>query len=101
MFLEISQNSQGNTCAGVTFLIKLPFLDCNFMIKETLEQAFACEFCEISRNTFSYRTPPLAASERGIWFSERGLKDRERKRDLKSRAVDRNSIKKSCINAIK
>ena len=37
MFLEISQNSQENTCASVSFLIKL--------------QAF-CEFCEISKNTF-------------------------------------------------
>ena len=23
---------------------------------------FSCEFCEISKNTFSYRTPPMAAS---------------------------------------
>ena len=23
---------------------------------------FSCEFCEISKNTFSYRTPPVAAS---------------------------------------
>ena len=25
---------------------------CNFIKKETLEQAFSCEFCEISKNTF-------------------------------------------------
>ena len=25
---------------------------CNFIIKETLAQAFSCEFCEISKNTF-------------------------------------------------
>ena len=24
---------------------------------------FSCEFCEISKNTFFYRTPPVAASE--------------------------------------
>ena len=36
VFLEISQNSQGNSCAS--------------------------EFCEISKNNFSYRTPPVAAS---------------------------------------
>ena len=24
---------------------------------------FFCEFCEISKNTFFYRTPPAAASE--------------------------------------
>ena len=26
------------------------------------QQVFSCEFCEISKNTFSYRTPPVAAS---------------------------------------
>ena len=25
---------------------------------------FSSEFCEISKNSFSYRTPPVAASER-------------------------------------
>ena len=36
MFLEISQNSQENTCARVSFLIKL---------------VFSCEFSKISKNT--------------------------------------------------
>ena len=31
--------------------------------KETLAQAFSCEFCEISQNTFFHRTRPVAASE--------------------------------------
>ena len=31
--------------------------------KETLVQVFACEFREISKNTFSYRTPLVAASK--------------------------------------
>ena len=30
--------------------------------KKTLAQVFSSEFCEISKNTFSYRTPPVAAS---------------------------------------
>ena len=34
-----------------------------FCKKETLAQVFSCEFCEISDNTFSYRTPPVAVSE--------------------------------------
>ena len=34
-----------------------------FFNKETLAQMFSCEFCEISKNTFSHRTPPVAASE--------------------------------------
>ena len=50
MFLEISQNSQENTCARVSFLIKLKV--CNFIKKETLAQAFFCEFFKISKNTF-------------------------------------------------
>ena len=46
VFLEVSQNSQENTCARVSFL-------CNFII-ETLAQVFSSERCEISKNTFSY-----------------------------------------------
>ena len=32
--------------------------------RETLAQVFSWEFCEISKNTFFYRTPPVAASMR-------------------------------------
>ena len=35
---------------------------CNFIKKEALTQVFSCQFCEISKNTFSYRTPPVTAS---------------------------------------
>ena len=35
---------------------------CNFIKKEILALVFSCEFCEISKNTFSYRTPLVAAS---------------------------------------
>ena len=35
---------------------------CNFIKKETLAQVFSFEFCEICKNTFSYRTPPVATS---------------------------------------
>ena len=34
----------------------------NFIKKETLAQVFFCEFCRISKNTFFYRTLPVAAS---------------------------------------
>ena len=50
MFLEISQNSQENTCARVSFLIKLQ--TCNCIKKETLAQVFSCEFCEILGTPF-------------------------------------------------
>ena len=32
-------------------------------VLETLAQMFSCEFCKIYKNTFCYRTPPVAASE--------------------------------------
>ena len=43
----------------------------NFIKKETLAQVFSCEFCEISMNTFFYRTPLVAASVlHPIWESQ-------------------------------
>ena len=36
---------------------------CNFIKKEILAKVSFCEFCEISKNTFSYRTPLVAASQ--------------------------------------
>ena len=41
---------------------------CNFINKETLAQVFSYEFCEISKNTFFYRTPLVAASAMKIIF---------------------------------
>ena len=49
VFLEISQNSQENTCARVSFFIKLQGSACQFIKKETLTQVFSCKFCEISK----------------------------------------------------
>ena len=66
IFLEISQNSQEKTCTRVS-LSKLQAGACNFIKKETLAQVFSSEFCEVSKNTFSYGTPPVAASEMK-WF---------------------------------
>ena len=43
VFLEISQNSQENSCAKVSFLVKL---------QAETSQVFSCEFCKISKNTF-------------------------------------------------
>ena len=40
----------------------------------TLAQVFPCEFCEIYKNTFSYRTPPVAASN--------NMRESEHKRDV-------------------
>ena len=52
VFLEISQNSQENTCARVSFLIKLQASGFNVNKKDTVAQVFSCEFCEISKNAF-------------------------------------------------
>ena len=57
VLLKISQRSQENTCATVSFLIKLQAGACNFIKKETLAQVFSREFCEISKKTFLHRTP--------------------------------------------
>ena len=67
VFLEISQNSQENTCAQA----------CNFIKKETLAQVFSCEFCEISKNIFPYRTPPVAASVQKLTLLQKEQKLRE------------------------
>ena len=55
VFWEISQHSQENTCARVSFLLK--HKACNFIKKETLAQVFSCECCKILKNIFSYGTP--------------------------------------------
>ena len=50
-FLEISQNSQENTCARVPSLIKLQASSCNFIKKEALAQVFSCTFWETPKNS--------------------------------------------------
>ena len=57
MFLEISQDSQGNLCKSLFFNEVA-----NFTKKETLIQVFSCEFCENSKNIFLHRIPLVAAS---------------------------------------
>ena len=35
-------------------------------------QVFSCEFCGISKNTVSYRSPPVAASREALLFLLQG-----------------------------
>ena len=63
-FLEISQNSQENTCTRDSFLIKLDAW--NFIKKESLAQVYSCEFCKISKNTFFTEDLWTTASEKII-----------------------------------
>ena len=59
VFLKIYQNSQENTCGRVSFRDGAG----NFIKKEALAQVFPWEFCEIFKNTFFNRAPPVAASD--------------------------------------
>ena len=52
VLLKISQNSPENTCARVSFLIKLQGPACNFIKTETLAQVFSCELWEIFKNSY-------------------------------------------------
>ena len=58
VLLKISQNSQENTCARFSFF----FRPATLLKKEALPQVFPCEFCEIFKNTFFYRTSPVTTS---------------------------------------
>ena len=55
MFLEISQNLQENSCAGVSYFS-------NFNKIEALVQVVSFEFWEILKNAYCYRTSPVGAS---------------------------------------
>ena len=55
------------------FFNKVAGAACNFIKKETLAQVFSCEFCEISKNTFSYRAPLVAAFFQFVEYSKKYL----------------------------
>ena len=52
VFLEISQDSQENTCRRVSFNKVAGLRSVTVLKEETMAQVFSCEFCEISKNTF-------------------------------------------------
>ena len=66
-FLEIPQNSQENTRVRVSHL---QLKSCNFIKIESLAQVFSSEFCEISKNTFFTKTPPVTASIKAYNFTK-------------------------------
>ena len=56
--------------------------------KEALAQMFSCDFCEISKKSFFYRTPPVSASpNRGYLHCAilKALHSFQEKRAIKSR----------------
>ena len=71
MFLKISQNSQENTCARVSFLQSEV---CNFITKDTLAQVFSCEFCEIFKNIFFTEHLRTTGSDLTVILKEMKLK---------------------------
>ena len=75
VFLKISQNSQENTCARVSFLIKLQTPG-NFIKTETLALVFSCEFCEIITIFFIEHISWLLFGYVFIWISSDTLESR-------------------------
>ena len=52
VFVKISQNSQQNTCATVSFLIKLLVSTCNFIKKRLLHRCFPVSFVKFLKTPF-------------------------------------------------
>ena len=80
VFLKNSQNSEENTCARVSFLIKLQASALNFIKKEALAQVFSREFCKIFKNTFStehLRATALAVRNYNYWAYFDSLKNKK------------------------
>ena len=57
---------------NITTLVKIILFSSTCSVQLTC-QVFSCEFCAVSKNTYSYRTPPVAASEcsRNLEFEKR------------------------------
>ena len=61
-----------NAYINITTLVKIILCSSSCSVQLTC-QLFSCEFCEVSKNTYSYRTPPVAAFEcsRNLEFKKR------------------------------
>ena len=64
-FKNVAKFTGKHACKSL-FFNKVAGLRIATLLKKTLAQVFYCEFCEISKNIFSYRTPLVAASENGL-----------------------------------
>ena len=74
--------------ARVSFLIKISYL------KKSLAQVLSCEFCGISKNTFSYRTPLVAASEHSLrmFLIDKKIVFTEKRYHVKLRSIKKNLL---------
>ena len=71
MFLEVSLNSQENTCAKVSFLQPQA---CNFIKIESLTQVFSCQFCKQFYNKcLFWRTSLVTTSVKACNFTKKRL----------------------------
>ena len=68
VFLNISQNSQENTCARFSFLIKLQTWCLQFYYKRDCHRCFPVNFAIFLRTPFFYRTPLVAAYGNDLFF---------------------------------
>ena len=70
-----------------------------FFNKKTLVQGFSCEFSQISNNTFSYKTAPVAASRSS--YSSKSIKSRfNSSLNFKKECISRrfsNSLSQFCL----
>ena len=69
-------NDNGIRSMCIIYLSEAVALRCSVMklepatlLKKRLTQVFSCEFCKISKNIFSYRTPPMDASDFSLWLT--------------------------------
>ena len=69
MYLEISQSLQENTCARVSFLIKLKASGLQLYLKETMAQAFSVNFVKYLRTPFLKNTSGQLLLHRKIAYS--------------------------------
>ena len=94
--LEILQNSQENTCARFSFLIKL---QASSLRLQTLTQMFSCEFCEISKNTFF--TEHFWATASNFFFVANHIVSKTDSHKLKERFWKHQEIKREVLSLFK
>ena len=63
VFFKFSQSSQKNTCAGVTFLIKLQTGNLKLYFKRDFHTGLSCEFFQFCKNTYCEEHLQKAGSE--------------------------------------
>ena len=68
VFLKISEKLQENTCARVSFLIKLQVSGLQLYLKKDCDTGFSREFFKISKDTFFTEYILVTASDSTIFY---------------------------------